>query len=169
MSSGSERSELGLRSDEAAQLGDGAAIRVRMFRLILVVAHELRQRMDALLRPDLITTQQAMLINVVDAAGSSSITDIAARIGMTHQNVRQLANALERKGLLAIVADEDDGRVRRLVTTKASRAIVRRRRPDQQFVAEWFACYTDDEARTLFDLLLRLDATMQSARNADTL
>jgi DNA-binding MarR family transcriptional regulator len=88
---------------------------------------------------------------------------------MTHQNVRQLANALERKGLLSIVADEGDGRVRRLVTTRASRAIVRRRRSDQQLVAQWFACFTNEEAKTLFDLLLRLDATMQSARNSDTL
>jgi DNA-binding MarR family transcriptional regulator len=162
MSSGLPRESLGLPEDEAGRLGEDAATRVRIFRLLIVLAQELRTLMDQRLRPDGLTTQQAALITVVDAMGAPSLSQAAAALGTTHQNARQIADALVRKGLLSIGPDEKDARVRRLRTTEQNRAYWRQRSwPDQQAVLGWFDCLTAEEAATLFDLLLRVDAQVR--------
>jgi hypothetical protein len=96
------RDSLGLTDEDAARLGEDGAVRVRTFRLIVVVAQELRTLMDQLLRADGLTTQQAALITVVDLLGAPSLSQAATALGTTHQNARQLADALERKGFLQI-------------------------------------------------------------------
>jgi DNA-binding MarR family transcriptional regulator len=164
MSSQSLRDNLGLSEADAARLGEDGAVRVRTFRLIVLVAQELRTLMDQLLRGDGLTTQQAALITVVDMLGTPSLSEAAAALGTTHQNVRQLADVLERKGLLRVGADETDGRVRRLSTTARSAAYWRRRSPaDQQQVLAWFGDLTQDEARTLFELLVKVERRARGA------
>ena len=116
------------------------AIRIRTFRLIIVLAQELRTLMDQRLRQDGLTTQQAALITVVDMAGAPSLSEAATFLGSTHQNVKQIAASLERKGFLRIVLDEHDGRVRRLETTAKSRRTWKRRSDaDQRVVLDWFS------------------------------
>jgi DNA-binding MarR family transcriptional regulator len=149
---------LGLSDQDAARMGADGAIRIRTFRLIVLTAQELRTRMDQLLKSDGLTTQQAALITVVDLLGTPSLSEAAAAFGTTHQNARQLADALQRKGFLRITADAADARVRRLAVTDRSRKYWRQRSAaDQQQVADWFADLTHDEAQTLFDLLSRVE------------
>ena len=76
---------MGLVGAEAAALEEDAATRIRTFRLILVLAQELRTRMDQLLREDGLTTQQAALVTVIDALGAPSIGQAADALGTTHQ------------------------------------------------------------------------------------
>ena len=150
---------MGLGDVEAAALGEGDATRVRTFRLILVVAQTMRTMMDDLLRADGLTTQQAALISVAEALSGPSLSSAAAALGTTRQNVKQVARALERKGFLRVVPDEDDARARRLVVTEKSREYWRGRSgEDQRTVAGWLSALSDDEAATLFELLSRLDA-----------
>jgi DNA-binding MarR family transcriptional regulator len=121
------------------------------------MGQELRTLMDQELRPGGMTTQQAALTGVVQAMGSPSLSQAAAAIGTTHQNVKLLARALERKGHLVIRPDPVDARVRRLELTDAGRAYWRERgRADQERVREWFAGVSDAEAEELYALLLRL-------------
>lgn len=172
MSSTGSIPALGLAEDEAAALGPDGATRIRTFRLIIVLAQKLRTLMDQLLRQDGLTTQQAALITVAEASHRPSLSQAAAALGTTHQNVKQIAAALERKGFLRLVQDHDDGRVRRLVTTPRSRRYwAERSTSDQQRVLEWFTDLSDDEARTLFELLVRLtsrvDATLAQKKHAD--
>jgi DNA-binding MarR family transcriptional regulator len=155
---------LGLDDDEAARLGPDHATRIRTFRLILLLAQELRTLMDQRLRADGLTTQQAALITAVEAIGAPSLSQAAAALGSTHQNVKQIATALERKGFLRIDPDDGDRRVRRLVTTAKSRAYWRRRSPsDYEHVLTWFSDLSDDEAMTLFELLLRVERGTRAA------
>jgi DNA-binding MarR family transcriptional regulator len=148
---------MGLSADEASRLGPDAAVRIRIFRLILAIAQRMRTVMDQRLRPDGLTTQQAALITIVDACGTPSLTQVARFMGTTHQNARQIADALERKGFLRIVADERDARVRRLHTTERSHAYWQRRSDaDQQHVLTWFAEMADQDAAHLFELLMQL-------------
>ena len=105
MSGQPQRDPLGLSDEDAARLGEDGAVRVRTFRLIVVVAQELRTLMDQLLRADGLTTQQAAIITVVDMFGTPSLSQAATALGTTHQNARQLADALERKGFLRISTD----------------------------------------------------------------
>ena len=153
---------MGLMAAEAAGLGEDAATRVRTFRLIIVLAQELRTRMDQLLREDDLTTQQAALLTVIDAFGEPSIGQAAGALGTTHQNLRQLADALERKGFVHIAADPADRRIRRLATTPHSDATWQRRsHADQQRVLEWFGKLTAGEAHDLFRLLLKAQASLR--------
>jgi protein-S-isoprenylcysteine O-methyltransferase Ste14 len=46
------------------------------------------------------TTQQAALITVVDAIGTPSLSQVASALSTTHQNAKQIAAALERKGFM---------------------------------------------------------------------
>jgi DNA-binding MarR family transcriptional regulator len=162
---------MGLTAAEAAGLGEDAATRIRTFRLIIVLAQELRGRMDELLREDDLTTQQAALLTVIDAFGEPSIGQAAGALGTTHQNVRQLANALERKGFVRIAADPADRRIRRLATTPHSDATWQRRsHADQHRVLEWFGMLTAGEAHDLFRLLLKAQASVRGVTpNSDDL
>jgi DNA-binding MarR family transcriptional regulator len=120
--------------------------------------------MDQRLRPDDLTTQQAALITIVDALGTPSLSQAASTLGTTHQNVKQIALALTRKGFLEIVPDEADGRVRRLVTTTRSRDYWRRRSPsDHESVLQWFAGLSPADATALLQLLLRLQDSVRAA------
>lgn len=152
------RSDLGLSERDAAGLGAGGALRTRVFRLIILTAQELRTGMDQLLRGDGLTTQQAALITVVEMLGMPSLSQAATALGTTHQNARQLAGALQRKGFLQVSPDPVDARVRRLAATDRSRRYWQQRSAaDQDQLAEWFADLTPDEAQTLFDLLGRVE------------
>lgn len=154
---------MGLSAAEAEALGEDAATRIRTFRLIIVLAQELRTRMDQLLREDDLTTQQAALLTVIDALDEPSIGQAAEALGTTHQNIRQLANALERKGFVRIAADPADRRIRRLATTPQNAATWQRRsHADQLRVLEWFGTLTAAEAQDLFRLLLKAQASVRT-------
>ncbi len=158
---------LGLDEDEAARLGPDRATRIRTFRLIVLLAQELRTLMDQLLRADGLTTQQAALITAVESIGAPSLSEAAAALGTTHQNAKQIATALERKGFLRIEPDERDRRVRRLVTTPRSRAYWAQRSPaDYEHVLGWFADLSEREAETVFELLLRVERSTRAALDA---
>jgi len=164
MSSEQSLSGLGLSDVDAVRLGEDGAVRVRTFRLIVLLAQELRTLMDQLLRGDGLTTQQAALITVVDMLGTPSLTQAATALGSTHQNVRQLADALDRKGFIQVGADEIDARVRRLRTTDKSRRYwAQRSAADQEEVLTWFTDLTTDEARRLFELLRKVEKRARAA------
>lgn len=134
-----------------------AAVRVRTFRLILVLAQRMRNLMDQHMAADGLTTQQATLITVVDALGTPTLSQAAAAMGSTHQNARQIAAALQRKDFLTVEPDPADRRALRLRTTERSaRYWAGRSADDQQYVQGWFADLAPDEARVLFDLLVRV-------------
>lgn len=150
-------------SDLDAEVDGGSlaaedAVRVRTFRLVLRAARELQYRMDRLLERDGLTTQQAAVLTVVRAAdGPPSLSELAAALRTSHQNVRQIADALARKGFLRVVGDRSDGRVRRLHATAACERYWRARNPDDyRAVSAWFAALSTTEIGTLHDLLLRL-------------
>lgn len=169
MSSQPRNDTLGLSDEDAARLGEDGAVRVRTFRLIVLVAQELRTLMDQLLRADSLTTQQAALITVVDLLGAPTLSQAATALGTTHQNARQLANPLERKGFLEISADQADGRVRRLTTTARSRRYWRHRSAaDQQQVLDWFSDLTPAQAQTLFELLTKVEHRARAALSASS-
>jgi DNA-binding MarR family transcriptional regulator len=154
---------LGLGDSDALRLGEDGATRIRTFRLVVLLAQELRTLMDQQLRSDDLTTQQAALISVVDAIGKPSLSEAAAALATTHQNVKQIAASLVRKGFLEISRDDLDARVRRLHTTRKSKTTWQRRSAaDQQMVLEWFSTLSEREAKTLFTLLLRLESGVRA-------
>ncbi len=136
-------------------LPPGERDRVALFRLLVVVGSDLRTRMDRTLASAGVTTQQAALLTIVlGLAAPPSFGEAAEALGCTHQNVKQIALALERKGLLRIEVDAGDGRVRRLVpTARAREPFADRDDSDRATVVSWFAMLSDAEvAATLASL-----------------
>ena len=92
------------------------ANRVRLFRLLLATAARLRAELDRELAASGITTQQGALLQCVQAQPEPPTMGVVAQaMAMSHQNVKQLALVLQRKGFLDIEVDAADRRARRLV------------------------------------------------------
>lgn len=145
-----------------AALPAPTAQRVRVFRQVLAAAGMLRYRMDRALAGSGMTTQQAALLQFISAQPQPpTIGQVAAALGMSHQNVKQIALALQRKGLLDIAVDTRDRRARRLQVTPAMHTLWARRDADDfERVRAWTAALDDTEAAQLAGLLQRLIAGM---------
>lgn len=140
------------RGDGAAASGHGDSLRV--FRLLSVVAHQLRWLTDDMLRGDGLTSQQAALVTVINQMGKPSMSEVADVLATSHQNVKQIAVILERKGFVRIVHDDSDGRVRRLETTrKSDKYWASRDSDDFTRVGSWFARLSSRELQTMALLL----------------
>jgi len=131
---------------------------VRAFRLLMVQGALLRGLLDRELAPSGVTAQQGAMLSWIDAQPvPPTISAVAAGMAMTHQNVKQIASALERKGFLAIEVDAADRRVRRLVPAARHRRFWKRRNADDfAAVQAWLSVWTDEETSTVVALLQRL-------------
>jgi DNA-binding MarR family transcriptional regulator len=139
---------------------------VQAFRLVLALAQELRTLMDQRLAPSGLTTQQAALLTVIEMLGRPAMTEAARALAMTHQNVKQLATALERKGFLKMVPDDRDARSKRMVTTAKHAAFWTQRNPqDHGFVAQWLSQLDAAETATLVRLLAKAMRGARAARD----
>lgn len=128
---------------------------VRLFRVIVTLGTHLQSLMDRRLAAIGLTTQQAAVLTIVDLADHPpSLGLISTRLGTTHQNVRQIVTALERKGLVTITIDPDDRRVRRVsITPKVSDLFSDRDRDDRTAVAQWLAVLDEEDKDTAASLL----------------
>lgn len=154
------------RSVSAARPDEPPTPAVQAFRLVIALSQELRTLMDQRLAPSGLTTQQAAVLTVIETAGGPpTMTQVARALGMSHQNVKQLAVALERKGFLEIVADEHDARSKRMQTTKQHRKFWAKRNPqDHACVAEWLSGLDEAETATLVRLLGKAITSARAAR-----
>lgn len=153
----------GLRftAPEAARKAGRNAEAVRTFRLVSVLATQLRRLSDARMRGDAMTTRQATLITIAKELGRPSLTEVADVMSTSHQNVKQIALPLVRRGFLQLVADTNDGRVRRLVVTaKSDRFWATRDVDDFAAIGGWFAALTRQELTTVNALLGKLSASL---------
>lgn len=155
---------LGLSPEDAATIGEEKADIVRTFRLLHHLGQQLHFLADHLYREDGMTAQQAMLLGIIQVLGRPSFSEVAAVFGSSHQNVKQIVRVLERKGLLVTRPDAEDGRVRRLVTTrKCARYWASRDRRDFDVVARWFDALSPREVTQLLRLLLKLHGSVRGA------
>lgn len=155
---------MGLGPEEEAALGPERAAKVRCFRLLIHLGQELRFLADTLYREDGVTAQQAMLLGIVDMIGEPSLTEVATATATSHQNVKQIVNALVKKGLLRMKPDPEDARVKRLSTTpKNKRHWKARDRDDLAVVATWFSALSGAEAEQLQKLLFALEFSVGGA------
>jgi len=154
---------VGLSPERAAELGPVRAAQVRSFRLLLFVAQQLRYLTDQRLRADDLTTQQATLLSLARQLGEPSLSELAGAMLTSHQNVKQLVSALEDKRFVRLVADRQDGRVKRLVlTAKCERYWAARDPDDFEHVASWFGVLSPAESKQLYTLLQKLQQGLRS-------
>lgn len=148
---------------DASLSGVPAAVRDRviLFRLLILASGHLRSLMDRRYREDGITTQQAAVLAIAGGTGSPLTQgEVARRLGVSHQNIRQLADSLVSKGLLEIRTDRIDRRAKRLIPTRrVQRLFDRRNADDFAAVASWFSALDDGEVRLLDVALKKLLAS----------
>jgi len=145
-----------LQDDELKAAGD-AADAVRCFRLISLASQRLRRLYDQRLRDEGITMQQGILLSFVRAHGRPTLGEVARSMATSHQNAKQVALAVARKGLIVIVDDEEDKRAKRLVATKTGqRGWDHRNAEDFAAVGQWFAGLSGGEQRKLASTLIKL-------------
>lgn len=141
------------------------AQRIRLFRVLMATSAQLRGRLDRELAASGITSQQAAMLQMIEAQNEApTISAVAQTLGMTHQNVKQIAAALERKGFLDIVVDTADRRARRLQLTAHHHRFWKARNPsDFSSVEAWTSELTDAEVATVVRLLNRLKDQLRSS------
>jgi DNA-binding MarR family transcriptional regulator len=144
------------------------AQRVRLLRGVLATASVLRGRLDRALAPAGITSQQAAMLQLIEAqAQAPTISFVAQAMGMTHQNVKQIALSLQTKGFLEIATDEADRRARRLRLTEHHHRFWSRRNPsDFASVEDWTAGLSDPEVAVVVRLLAKLRARARAGPDA---
>jgi DNA-binding MarR family transcriptional regulator len=162
MTDGSKKLGFDLTEDELTDAGD-AAESVRAFRLLVFVGQRLRYLLDQRLREDGLTTQQGVLLTLVRALGRPTLGDVTKAMSTSHQNAKQIALGLERKGLLTITADKTDARVRRLEPTELGLAgWTDRNRDDFAVIGEWFSALSSKDQGHLVRLLATLARSLSS-------
>lgn len=156
--------KLGIDDDEARRFGRSRTARLRLVRAIIVLAAQLRTRLDRQLADDGLTSQQAAVMTVVRSAGRPSFREVAAALSTSPQNVRQLVGVLLRKGFARVVDDPRDARVKRLVATaKNARYWAARDEADHR---EIFALFDPLSTREVEATLASLQKLLLRARLA---
>lgn len=94
-----------------------------LFGMLFAAANKLDTLLDRELNPFGLTSKQWFLLVTIDVMfdGPPTIKQAAKEMGSSHQNVKQVALKLERKGLLRLEKDAKDARATRLVLTEKAR------------------------------------------------
>ena len=91
-----------------------------------------------------------------------TLTEVAARIGTSRQNVKKIGSILERQGFILMEKDPSDARALRIKLTGACLAHLKRRAPGEQaFIETLFRGFDAGELAAFSDMLKKLE------KNAD--
>ena len=103
-----------------AQLED----RTFVFGSLFVTANLLETLLDRVFASYGITSKQWLLLITIQSLfeDAPTVSQVASAMGSSHQNVKQVALNLERRGFLRLEKSERDARATRLVVTDACRA-----------------------------------------------
>ncbi len=85
-------------------------------------ARALARRFDEALKPFGLTNQQFSLLMSLNRPQPPRMKEVASVLALDRTTLTANLKPLERRGLLSIEADEDDGRSRRLALADAGRA-----------------------------------------------
>ncbi len=143
---------------------DFASSRLDMARFILVMVFLVEQRwryiIDKEMEPDGITAKQWLLLIVIASGFKAppSIQEAADALSTTHQNVKQIAASLERRGFLALERDPKNKRIIRLMVTEKCHAMFESRTEnDVRAINRLFENLTDEEMRALFNVIAKME------------
>ncbi len=141
-----------------------ASSRLDMARFVLVMLFIVEQRwryiIDKELEADGITSKQWLMLTVISAGFKSppSIGEVADAMSTTHQNVKQIAASMERRGFMTLERDEKNKRIIRLKVTDRCHALFKKREEkDVKAILSMFENLADDEMRALFNVIAKVE------------
>jgi len=111
----------------------------------------------------LTTKQWFVLINIAAMGENASISKVAENLSTSHQNIKQIALQLQKKGFIDIVPDENDARKQILMITDESRRIWNEREDiDVNTIRMVTAPLTDRESKEFLNKLELLIANLEN-------
>ena len=110
---------------------------------------------NKVLKKDQLTIKQFLLIASIQSFEEPpSIKEVADMASTSHQNVKEIADRLEKRGFIKIEQDEKDKRILRLKTTeKNAQYWASRLEEHEDVIFALFDPFTDKEIHT-FDILI---------------
>jgi len=150
--------------DVGSAKAEYSSSRVSMARYMRLVLFMIEQRwnyvIDKEMERDGLTTKQFLMLLIIQRLFRSppSIREVADAMSMTHQNVKQVAANMERRGFLTLERDEKNRRIIRLKVTEQCRVFWEKRAVDDiPSVLALFENLSDDEMKALFDLMTKVE------------
>ena len=92
-------------------------------------ARVLARRFDQLFAPLGITNGQYSMMVALSGMGEPKLGQLAAFLGMDHTTLTAAIKALDKRGLLVLKSDPEDGRARRVSLTEEGRSLIARAVP----------------------------------------
>lgn len=90
-----------------------------------------------------------------------TVQDLAAVMGSSHQNVKQILNKLEQKGYVSVVPDEADRRKLRIsLTGYAGEMAEKYRRKEEEFMTGLFDGVSEADAKQAFLILSKMEENL---------
>jgi DNA-binding MarR family transcriptional regulator len=139
----------------------------RMYQLVqhlFVCELELEQLMNRELAKDGLTVKQFHLLWVVgNNPNPPSLKELADLMATSHQNVKQIAQLLSRKGFVRLERDDGDRRILRVHLTEANEFYWKRRAPDHdRAIRKIFGDITEEELEHLVAKLGKLRESFEN-------
>ncbi len=114
---------------------------------------------DSILKKDGLTTKQWLTLAVISRVFDEmpSISQVAELLSTSHQNIKQIAHQLEKRGFLEMARDENDKRRWLLRVTQKNQEFWDSREQDHaKAVLSLFAPLSDREVRQFHRILVKL-------------
>ena len=145
--------------------------RAHIYALIFDCSTRLQVLMDRELEKDGLTAKQWYLLLCIERSGQDfvTLTDLAALIGTSRQNTKQLALKLERSGFVDMSPNPGDGRSLILQTTDKCKAHFRNRESRDHYLLELLFAPVSDELTQLHSALSRLDEHFTHLQNEENI
>ena len=138
--------------------------KAHIFGTIFTLSNKL-QLLGDMMDPALTVKQWLLLAGVMQCSGSPTLSEVAARIGSSRQNVKKMAAILEKRGFVRLEKDPADARMLRIRLTDACRAHLRQREGmELRFIDELFEGFGTGEVAEFSVLISKLDRNVSNMR-----
>ncbi|MGV8084024.1 MAG: MarR family winged helix-turn-helix transcriptional regulator [Coriobacteriia bacterium] len=132
--------------------------KVYVFGTIFTLSNKLQLLGDRL-DPKLTVKQWLFLAGIMKCDHEApTLSEIAARIGSSRQNVKKMALILEKQGFVNMKKDSLDARMLRVELTDTCRAHLKRReKMETRFIEDLFSGFAPNELSALSNLIKKLE------------
>lgn len=149
---------------------DSMEDRQLIFGIVLVVANKLDTLLERDMSPFGMTSKQWFLSVIIDSLFDKppTIKEVAAAMGSSHQNVKQVALKLEQKGHLKLEKDPKDARVTRLKLTEQNRDFWEKtQKKGEEFMSAVFDNLGEEELKYTSKALKKILSNLEKLENGN--
>lgn len=135
-------------------------IKRALFGLFFAFSNRLQAAGDSFYQE--ITCKQFFLLACMHLFPEEAPTaqDLAQVMGSSHQNVKQILNKLEKKGLVQIRTDQQDKRKLRIFLTPEAVKMAVYQEKEVQFLENLFQGISSKQAKETFDVIARMEQNL---------